>query len=231
MSTISLKQIQDLIKNFEMESFGKTQDFLKSICLKKTKNIADNKSIVIINGGVATGKSTIAYNLFKQVILDNFFYISNDSVYYKMFHSDHSFEINYDKAREFTNKKLNESILAGKSFVLETVLSKDIKRVFVEKCLSLGYTLTNIHVYTDNLSKAYERSNYRVEQGNHFVSFPFMEDRQRKSRESLEWLIPACETNIIVNNTNTPTIEWYRSSTEEFRSADEIPWIKKLQSS
>ena len=229
MSNVSLKQIQNLMTNFEFAAFNEVQDFLRQECLCENDAKHDDKRIVIINGGVAAGKSTVAYNFFKQIIGNELFYLSNDSVYYKMFNHISPFDEGYDMARDFTNRKLDEIAQAGKSFVWETVLSKEHKRRFIERCLTLGYKFTNVYVYVDDVEKTYERSKMRVEQGSHSVALSFIQDRFDKSRKSLEWLVPISETNIVINNTEKqPKLEWYKSPTEQLRSKDCPRWVTEL---
>ena len=229
MSDVSLKQIQSLMANFELAAFNDIQKFLQLRCLRENDAALCDKRIVIINGGVASGKSTVAYNIFKQIIGDELFYLGNDAVYYKMFNHVSPFDDGYDMARDFTNRKLDEIAQAGKSFVWETVLSKEHKRQFIERCLALGYKLTNVYVYVDDVEKTYERSKMRVAQGSHSVALSFIQDRFDKSRKSLEWLVPISETNIAINNTDKqPKLEWYKSPTEQFCSSSCPRWVTDL---
>lgn len=130
MIAVSLNRIKNIIDNFEVPTFNKIKYSLQSKCLERTQSIVAEKHIILINGGVAVGKSTVAYNLFKHMTNGEIFFISHDAVFYKFFSNNDLFDIGYDIARQFKNSKLEECVLGGESFVWETVLSKDKKNIY-----------------------------------------------------------------------------------------------------
>lgn len=184
-----------------------------------------NKSIYIISGGIAAGKSTLSYNFINHFNLENLPFVSTDVYYSKFFLNDDQFEKYYDKARKFTDERLELYIKNEESFVWETVLSKDKKRKFIEKCKNEGYEIVCLFVGLNNAEEAIKRSKARHLEGDHFVAEEFISDRHKKSIEALKWISNLADTLVVFDNSEMLKLLVYKSESESFL-ADTLPeWV------
>ena len=184
-----------------------------------------NKTLYIITGGIASGKSTLSYNFIKHFDFINLPFVSTDVYYDIFFANNDQFDKYYDKARKYTDERLDLYRESGESFVWETVLSKEKKRVFIERCKKEGYTIVCLFVGLENPHTAVERSISRATDGDRSVSPDFVLDRYNKSLSSLEWISLLADTLVVFDNSNSLKLLLYKS-TEEKYLADCLPdWV------
>lgn len=170
---------------------------VSSGCNKHCKST--DKTVYIVTGGIASGKSTVTFRLINSLNLVSLSYISSDS-FYKVFYKEHDFDSGYEKARELTDCLLDTYCENNKSFIWETVFSKDKKREFLKRLKKEGYTIVCIYVSVEDETIVESRSVERTNYGYHSVPLDFIKDRQKKSRKALEWLLPMCDKFCLLEN-------------------------------
>ena len=188
-----------------------------------------DKTIYLISGSIAAGKSTIAYNFVNYFKMTDLPFVSTD-VYYKVFFEklDGDFDTKYNMARKFTDKTLDRYINEGQSFIWETVLSKNKKQIFLKKCVALGYRIICIFVGAP-LDYTIKRSIKRTSEGDHSVDLEFLKDRYNKSLDALIWLKDLVDVLSIIDNSTNPKLIYYRDSINTYYSNANLPdWVKEV---
>lgn len=188
----------------------------------------ENKTIYIITGGIASGKSTLSYNFINYFNIAELPFVSTDVYYNVFFKNNDKFEEYYNKTRQFTDERLDLYLSKGESFVWETVLSKEKKRNFLEKCKKEGYKLICFFVGVDNIEEVIRRSVNREKEGNHYVPREFIIDRYEKSLESLKWLPSVVDTLAVFDNTEMLKLLIYKSEEENYFSENLPKWLESV---
>ena len=234
---ISLSQLQRTEEEFRLYRYSEISQFFISKYLEQIKKSdlnnpdSSNKQILIITGGVGAGKSTVTYNLIKHLNLEDFLFIGTDTIYYSTFAGEGSFDINrYNDARKFTDEIISQYVANNKSFIWETVFSKEKKFNFLEQCRLNGYKIITIFVGEESPEIQIERSSKRVQNdGYHFVEPEFIKDRYNKTLSAIERLNNCSNTFITFDNSAEKIkLVYYRSNEEQY-IADTIPqWFSSI---
>ena len=210
----TLSKFSEFINNIKIYDDKYISNFLLKYYLDVglSKSI-DEKLLIIISGGIATGKSTIAYNLIKKYAHLFLPYICCDIIYNNSYKNSHiSFNKSYNKARKHTNKILKQLVLNNTSFIWETVFSKKKKELFLSKCKKLGYKIVSIFINVENCTCSIMRSSNRESNGNHCIDKTFIIDRHYKSLKSLKKLQELSDISVIIDNTTTPIMLDYKDN-------------------
>lgn len=224
MKDITFNSVYDMVKNYQRPPFVNVNSFflqksqtdsdivsvVKSGGTDFSRSISDSNSKVLylVSGSIAAGKSTVAYEVVNYFGLQAVSYLSSDS-FYKAFFESLYFNEGYDKARQLTDILLDYFAKIGKSFVWETVLSKEKKKDYLIQLKELGYTIMCFYVHLKDFSKAIARSESRVQQGYHEVPEDFICDRYNKSKESLSWLLDIADKTVLLENGNVLSLAGY----------------------
>ncbi|OGI03501.1 MAG: hypothetical protein A2Y25_10940 [Candidatus Melainabacteria bacterium GWF2_37_15] len=123
-----------------------------------------SKQLFIIAGANGSGKTTLAKELLPEFGLK---FINADEV---------AREINPDdlqavriQAGKLVLKKINELLLQGISFAIETTLSGNFLVKTIKQARQQGYNTALIYCFVDNPNICIERIKVRVKRGGHFV--------------------------------------------------------------
>lgn len=224
MNEITFDSVYNMIRNYQRPTFMSVNSFflkksqtdndivsvVKSGGVDFPRSISDSNSKVLylVSGSIATGKSTIAYEVINYFGLQAISYLSSDS-FYKAFFESSNFNEDYAKARQLTDILLDYFAKIGKSFVWETVLSKEKKKDYLIRLKELGYTIVCFYVHLKESSKAIARSELRVQQGYHEVPEDFIRDRYNKSKKSLSWLLDIADKIVLLENDNLLSLAGY----------------------
>ena len=184
-----------------------------------------NKIVYLISGGIAAGKSTLSYNVMRKLHLEQLPFVSTD-IYYKEFFSQNvSFDVGYARARTYTDKIIDYYIRIEQSFVWETVVSKEKKISTIHKLKECGYKLIYFFVGTSSAKIATQRSDKRVEEGNHFVGEDFIIDRYERSLKTFPVVLQYADVAAVFDNTDELTLIYYKGETT-FRTNCPPQWFK-----
>lgn len=101
------------------------------------------------------------------------------------------------------DKDVADMITAGRSFVVETVLSSDKYRDDVLAAKAAGFKVGFIYVslYPPELSP--QRVSERVAKGGHHVETKTAIDRHRRSHEQLKWFAPQADILMVFDNSDS----------------------------
>ena len=225
---VNLKTIDTILKNQIVLDYEDNLSFLKTICYQKQKEYNDkSKTIFIISGGIAAGKSTLCYNVVKTIGLYNLPFVGTDVFYERYFKNLSSFEEDYNKARKFTDDVLNELVKEGTSFVWETVFSKEKKMQMLSSIEDAGYKIIVFYVGVD-LDIAIERSNRREEKGGNDVDEMFIKDRFHKSNQSLRHLSQLPFDLYVFDNKKELGLVYAHNGSEYYLSNSLPAWAKEV---
>jgi len=186
-----------------------------------------DKTVYLITGSIAAGKSSLAYLVIKHFNLLKLPFVSTDNYFRKYFNSSTFFEDNYEKARKYTDMMINELVSRNISFVWETVFSKDKKKKEIKKLKDAGYKIICFFVGVSFVEDTVKRSNNRAKEGEHFVEESFILDRYNKSLTNLPWLVKNVDTVAVIDNTISFRLLYFKSETQEYCSENLPDWFNK----
>ncbi|MCM1368082.1 MAG: zeta toxin family protein [Roseburia sp.] len=231
MIDITLDSVRKIEHLYKIESFAFVSEFFNSICKLNKQNVDnsnDGKVIYLITGGIAAGKSTLAYNLITNFHLEKYPYVGTDFFYNLYFSDSVEFEVGYNKARNYTDEILKRYAENGISFIWETVISKQKKIDFLKYCFSLGYKILCFFVGTDNCDVVIKRTEIRHNEGAHFVSVPVIIDRYRKAIDSFVEIKPLISKLVVFDNTDKIELLYYEDNETIFKKIKQPEWLKKV---
>lgn len=185
-----------------------------------------DKTVILVSGGIAVGKSTIVWNLINLFDLAKIPYISANKYYDKYFKGKSTFIKDYNAARELTDKELNTFMTNSTTFIWETVLSKSKKRDFIAQLKSRGYKIISFFVGVDDFNISIDRAKKRERLGYYGVKENFIRDRHFKSLKSLSWLYANSDIFIAIDNSEKPNLVFYSDGHSEF-TMNAPPWFSK----
>lgn len=106
------------------------------------------------------------------------------------------------EAAEFVERKLSESIASCQPVGVETVLSTNKYRPFVEEVVSRGGFFGLIYVSLETAELARERVAQRAREGGHSVPQEKIESRWHKSLANVPWFAERASQFFILDNSN-----------------------------
>lgn len=186
-----------------------------------------DKTVYLITGSIAAGKSSLAYLVVKHFNLSMLPFVSTDNYYRKYFYSPTFLEGNYEKARKYTDMMIDEFISRGISFVWETVFSKEKKKKVIQNLKDAGYKIICFFVGVSFVEDTVKRSNNRAKEGEHFVEAGFILDRYNKSLMNMSWLIKNVDTVAVIDNTTSFRLLYFKNQTQKFYSDNLPDWFNK----
>lgn len=226
MKSTKSDNFRDFINHATIVDLETRQRLFSSMCENQGQPDA-NKTIYLISGGIASGKSIIAYHLIKSLELAHLPYVSSDTYYKKYFYCDQSFEEGYDKARAHTDKMLFQFLQSDASFVWETVLSKKKKETFLSNCVKEGYKIYTVFVGVEDCNISCKRSDERAQGDYHHIEYEFIKDRYEKSMQSLKWIHKLSDIFIAVDNTENPQVIYLKENGKVVTSNENNGWFNK----
>lgn len=224
MLQYTYSQFCDFVKHIDIVDLD-THNNLFNRMSENHGNLGTNKIIYLITGGIATGKSVITYNLIRHFKLGNLPYVSSDTYYYKYYNLIANFDEGYACARTHTDEVLNRYLQNGYSFVWETVLSKAKKEIFLKNCIQKGYKICTLFIGVETPEISFERATLRKREGYHGVNCEFINDRFKKSIDSLNWILKISNIFVAIDNTALPSLIYYFGADGVFRSSNIPNWF------
>ena len=186
-----------------------------------------NKTVYIITGGIASGKSTLSYSFLRHFLPDaSMPFVSTDVYYSTFFDKGGDFDTQYNRARLFTDRIADRYLEEGVSFVWETVVSKEKKRIYINRLKAAGYRIVCLFVGLESAETAISRSAKRERDGCHAVAADFIRDRYRKSLDALRWLSGVSDVLAVFDNTERMKLVYYRSETERYSQDNPPGWVR-----
>lgn len=124
------------------------------------------RTMILITGPIGVGKSTFVKTLYKEIRLSDFELVSTDLYYYLYFRNySKSDNLNYQRAKEYCNYKLDKIFRKGDNFLWETVVAKEDKISILTKFRNNGYTIITIMLSLQNLNILQNRISKRHNEG------------------------------------------------------------------
>ncbi|GAB3936632.1 hypothetical protein GCM10028827_40000 [Mucilaginibacter myungsuensis] len=104
--------------------------------------------------------------------------------------------------------RINELLLDGVDFALETTLSTKSYVSFIKKAKTMGYDVTLLYFWLRSPEQAMERVAIRVSKGGHHIPDDVVERRYYRGIKNLfDLYMPICDAWIVTNNMeNQPKI-------------------------
>lgn len=122
------------------------------------------KNLIIIAGANGSGKTTFAIPYVEELGYD---FLNADIITKKLEEEGHKNAL--IKAGRFFFKRLNNNLLEGVNFVVETTLSGSYINKVAEKAKLKGYKVKIIYIFLENPQICIERVRSRVIKGGHHV--------------------------------------------------------------
>ena len=159
------------------------------------------KTVYIITGPIACGKSTLYKYLLEEGIIPNIPFLSNDKFYYESFSGlDIPTEKKYNLAKRKCKEEINKFIKEEKSFVLENVCAKDSKLELINGFKNNGYKIIIYFISVNNVELTIERSIKREENGYLSINEKKIHDRYRRSLNNVRKLMDISDEMYIYDN-------------------------------
>ncbi|MDA8222504.1 zeta toxin family protein [Desulfosporosinus sp.] len=166
--------------------------------LEQTDENSSEKFVLIYAGPNASGKSSIASNVNRDIDLP---FLNPDMIAKEYFDQIQDEEDQYRKyAMPYTEKIRNRFIEAGRNFSFETVFSDPQKLTLISELKNQGYKIYTIWMGTNDPYINTERALRRQESGGHYVPSDKILSRYYKGMGNLSQLLHLSDTAVVVDN-------------------------------
>lgn len=229
MMNTSIDLIKDVLDKQVRVDYRANKEFLHEIVFSKNKTYPQSPSpiVYIISGGIASGKSTLCYNFLKYLNDVDLPFIGNDTIFELYFEGRTTFDRDYDEAREYVDKLINELIDNHISFAWETVFSKDKKVEVLNRLKANGYRIVCLFVGV-NLETSIERSKTREGMGGNIVKPSFIEDRFNKINDYMKIIRQHFDEFYLFSNEHKLKLLYGKDTSSTF-VAETLPnWAERL---
>lgn len=177
-----------------------------------------SKWMWIIAGPNGAGKSTFVQSLVQETSFNKLIRLNADERT-KELRAEHPRTpeptLNLRAARDI-DAEVERCIAAGRSFLVETVLSSDKYRDDVETAKTLGYKIGLIYISLHPPSLSPLRVEERVKKGGHAVDRMKAIDRYRRSHAQLAWFAKQADALSVYDNSGigSPELIAYRDGAD-----------------
>lgn len=111
------------------------------------------RTMILITGPIGVGKSTFVKALYNKIQINDFELVSTDLYYYLYFRNlSESDNLNYKRAKEYCDYKMNKIMRKGDNILWETVVAKKDKIDILTKFKNNGYTIITIMLSLQDLN-------------------------------------------------------------------------------
>jgi predicted ABC-type ATPase len=158
-------------------------------------------NLYIIAGCNGAGKTTASMTILPE-ILDCQEFVNADEIA-KGLSPFHPEKVAFEAGRIMLNR-INQLLLKGGDFALETTLSSKSYVSFIHKARALDYKVTLVFAYLKNIELAKQRVAERVRKGGHNIEPSVIERRYKAGLKNLKKLyIPICDDWMIFDNSTS----------------------------
>ena len=152
-----------------------------------------------IIAGCNGGKTTASFTIFPDILNCKQF-VNADNIAYGL--SPFDVESVAIEAARIMLQRINELLLSGEDFAIETTLTSRSYVSFISKAKEYGYTVSLIYIWLNSPELAIQRVAERVKNGGHNIPANVIERRYfRGIRNLFELFIPICDYWTIADNT------------------------------
>lgn len=196
----SIKMVQEM----KIYSYAENRKFLKRLSFEMINKQFLQKQdssmeIIVVDGAIGSGKSTILHNYLKINKIDNLVYMNPDLTIVDAIRKV-KFSIAYINAKRVMWEKIDEFVKMKKPFIIEMVIAKNEKIQFLRKCKEIGYGIKGIYVGTESEVINIERARRRCIEGGYSVPATKIIDRYHKNLNNLNQLIQLSDELFVINN-------------------------------
>ncbi len=186
-------------------------------------------TLYLFAGPNGSGKSTLIKDYITYYGLDDIEYICPDIYASTLFADVEDVYEKYTKAMDFAAYKRERLLKAGRSMIMETVLSRADKLDFVKKAKANGYHIVSVFVGTVSANINCARVKARVAQGGHDVPEDKLRARYARSMENLP-LLAECSDELYVydNSGEHHVLALTAIGAEIYITAEAPEWVKKI---
>lgn len=155
--------------------------------------------LIVIAGPNGAGKTTVTRKLRKDHWSDSVEYLNADDVAQERF-GDWNSPSSVLAAAQWTDKRREELLSAGKGIAFETVLSTESKLLYVARARAAGYFVRAFFVGTDSPTINAARVARRFIDGGHTVPIDKIVQRYGRSLINLQTLIALAHRTYVFDN-------------------------------
>ena len=156
-------------------------------------------NLYIIAGCNGAGKTTASFTIFPD-ILDCRQFVNADNIAYGL--SPFDVESVALEAGKIMLQRINELLVLGDDFAIETTLTTRSYVSLIQKAKGLGYKVSLIYIWLNSPQLAIERVAERVKNGGHNIPTDVIERRYFRGVKNLfELFIPICDLWTVADNT------------------------------
>ena len=156
-------------------------------------------NLYIIAGCNGAGKTTASFTIFPD-ILDCRQFVNADNIAYGL--SPFDVESVALEAGKIMLQRINELLVLGDDFAIETTLTTRSYVSLIQKAKGLGYKVSLIFIWLNSPQLAIERVAERVKNGGHNIPTDVIERRYFRGVKNLfELFMPICDLWTVADNT------------------------------
>lgn len=161
------------------------------------------KTLYIVSGGIASGKSTFASKIFTSDYFKEIEFVSADVYARTLFNVSCDIKFNHKLAKKYMAYKQKKLIAKNVDFVWEVVPSKTEKLDFIHECKTKhNYDIVIFFVGTANINLNLARSSHRVNQGAEPVYVDKIRSRYQICMNNLFYLFTLASKMYIFDNSD-----------------------------
>ncbi len=156
-------------------------------------------NLYIIAGCNGAGKTTASFTIFPDILNCRQF-VNADNIAYGL--SPFDVESVALEAGKIMLQRINELLVLGDDFAIETTLTTRSYVSLIQKAKGLGYKVSLIYIWLNSPQLAIERVAERVKNGGHNIPTDVIERRYFRGVKNLfELFIPICDLWTVADNT------------------------------
>ena len=205
MDNLRVEEIINFLNTYKIVDYPTILKFfngqysqIERLLLHKNEQVA-----VIVTGPIASGKSTMVYNIINSHLFGDMEFKSTDT-YLELSGVNFSEQQKkiYEYYKSLCYEKIESAVKQGHSFIWETVISKEEKFKWIDYIKANGYKIIGIYIGNDNIELNIDRAQCREKQGKWHVGEDKIISRYDICMSNLKRFSKAVDEAIIVDTTN-----------------------------
>ena len=205
MVSSRVEEIISFLNEYTIVGYSTMLQFFNGYYSQIERLFAENDEpiAIIVTGPIASGKSTMVYNLINSHLFGNLDFKSTDAyMEYNGIIMSSDRKDYYDKYKALCYKEIENAIKNKYSFIWETVISKEEKFKWIDIIKNNNYKIIGVYIGNDNINLNIDRARFRENYGKWHVDDKKIISRYNICMKNLRRFSKLTDETIIVDTTN-----------------------------